>query len=192
MLSKYIPIRKLLETPQFQECLDKNPNNTLTPSSDCFEYHMRSTLSFLVGAVLWSGCSSSLNLPFRRTSLQYKSQTLFWSIFKLRSTPSVKDVLQSFLCSPRHCARCLGVSSPPGICLSTCGVPLFNIRIRQARQSCSNSYTVVSGDTCAAIESKTGVSDSQLHALNPSINSGCTSMIISFGSVHVQFDDILH
>ncbi|KAJ7438887.1 hypothetical protein B0H11DRAFT_1752320, partial [Mycena galericulata] len=40
---------------------------------------------------------------------------------------------------------------------------------------CGQTYTVVSGDTCAAIESKTGVSDSQLHSLNPSINSGCTS-----------------
>ncbi|KAJ7646127.1 hypothetical protein B0H17DRAFT_1272603 [Mycena rosella] len=44
---------------------------------------------------------------------------------------------------------------------------------------CTATYTVVSGDTCAAIESKTGVSDSQLHALNPSINSGCTSMFPS-------------
>ncbi|KAJ7244643.1 hypothetical protein B0H12DRAFT_981985, partial [Mycena haematopus] len=41
---------------------------------------------------------------------------------------------------------------------------------------CSQTYTVVSGDTCAGIESKTGVSDAQLHALNPAINSGCTSM----------------
>ncbi|KAJ6542352.1 glycoside hydrolase superfamily [Mycena vulgaris] len=40
---------------------------------------------------------------------------------------------------------------------------------------CAQPYTVVSGDTCTAIESKTGVSDAQLHALNPSINSGCTS-----------------
>ncbi|KAF7338876.1 hypothetical protein MSAN_02210800 [Mycena sanguinolenta] len=47
----------------------------------------------------------------------------------------------------------------------------------QARQSCPKTYTVVSGDTCAAIESRTGVSDSQLHALNPSINSGCTSSL---------------
>ncbi|KAJ6458185.1 hypothetical protein C8R45DRAFT_1183617 [Mycena sanguinolenta] len=46
----------------------------------------------------------------------------------------------------------------------------------EARQSCVQSYTVVSGDTCPAIESKTGVSDSQLHALNPSINSGCTNL----------------
>ncbi|KAJ6586053.1 hypothetical protein B0H19DRAFT_926346, partial [Mycena capillaripes] len=42
---------------------------------------------------------------------------------------------------------------------------------------CTQTYTVVSGDTCAAIESKTGVSDAQLHALNPAINGGCTSMV---------------
>ncbi|KAJ7348498.1 hypothetical protein DFH08DRAFT_698125 [Mycena albidolilacea] len=43
---------------------------------------------------------------------------------------------------------------------------------------CSQTYTVVSGDTCAAIESKTGVSDAQLHAQNPAINSGCTNLQI--------------
>jgi hypothetical protein len=40
---------------------------------------------------------------------------------------------------------------------------------------CAQTYTVVGGDTCSAIESRTGVSDAQLHALNPAINSGCTS-----------------
>ncbi|KAF7343533.1 hypothetical protein MSAN_01973800 [Mycena sanguinolenta] len=59
------------------------------------------------------------------------------------------------------------------------GVLIFNIRVQQGRQSCSQTYTVVSGDTCSAIEAKTGVSDSQLHALNPSINSGCTNLGIS-------------
>ncbi|KAJ6619618.1 RlpA-like double-psi beta-barrel-protein domain-containing protein-containing protein [Mycena sp. CBHHK59/15] len=43
---------------------------------------------------------------------------------------------------------------------------------------CGQTYTVVSGDTCADIESRTGVSDSQLHVLNPSINSGCTNLQI--------------
>ncbi|KAJ6586035.1 hypothetical protein B0H19DRAFT_912452, partial [Mycena capillaripes] len=45
-----------------------------------------------------------------------------------------------------------------------------------SESECSQTYTVVSGDTCAAIESKTGVSDAQLHALNPAIDSGCTSI----------------
>ncbi|KAJ7347235.1 glycoside hydrolase superfamily [Mycena albidolilacea] len=43
---------------------------------------------------------------------------------------------------------------------------------------CTQTYTVVSGDTCSAIESAKGVSDAQLHALNPSINSGCTNLEI--------------
>ncbi|KAF7319626.1 hypothetical protein HMN09_00303000 [Mycena chlorophos] len=45
----------------------------------------------------------------------------------------------------------------------------------EPRQSCSETYTVVSGDTCAEIEAKEGISDATLHSLNPSINSGCTS-----------------
>ncbi|KAF7342601.1 hypothetical protein MSAN_02016800 [Mycena sanguinolenta] len=48
----------------------------------------------------------------------------------------------------------------------------------EARQGCAQTYTVVSGDTCAAIESRTGVSDAQLHSLNPSINGGCTNLQI--------------
>ncbi|KAF7343612.1 hypothetical protein MSAN_01981700 [Mycena sanguinolenta] len=47
-------------------------------------------------------------------------------------------------------------------------------------RGCTSTYTVVSGDTCTAIEAKTGVSDSQLHALNPQINSGCTSLLRPF------------
>ncbi|KAJ6596391.1 RlpA-like double-psi beta-barrel-protein domain-containing protein-containing protein, partial [Mycena vulgaris] len=45
----------------------------------------------------------------------------------------------------------------------------------EARQGCAQTYTVASGDTWAAIESRTGVSDARLHALNPSIDGGCTS-----------------
>jgi chitinase len=41
---------------------------------------------------------------------------------------------------------------------------------------CTQTYTVVNNDTCGAIESKTGVSDAQLHALNPAINGDFTSM----------------
>ncbi|KAF8214286.1 hypothetical protein K438DRAFT_1444692, partial [Mycena galopus ATCC 62051] len=41
---------------------------------------------------------------------------------------------------------------------------------------CAKTYTVVSGDTCSAIESRENISDAELHSLNPSINSGCTSM----------------
>ncbi|KAJ6488790.1 hypothetical protein C8R45DRAFT_826775, partial [Mycena sanguinolenta] len=43
---------------------------------------------------------------------------------------------------------------------------------------CTSTYTVKSGDTCSAIEKATGVSDTQLHTLNPAINSGCTSMFL--------------
>ncbi|KAJ7277399.1 hypothetical protein C8J57DRAFT_992245, partial [Mycena rebaudengoi] len=43
---------------------------------------------------------------------------------------------------------------------------------------CAQTYTVVSGDTCSAIETHTGVSDAQLHALNPAINSGCSNLSV--------------
>ncbi|KAF7378498.1 hypothetical protein MSAN_00277200 [Mycena sanguinolenta] len=43
---------------------------------------------------------------------------------------------------------------------------------------CAQTYTVKSGDTCSAIEAATGVSDAELHALNPAINSGCTNLSI--------------
>ncbi|KAJ7822870.1 hypothetical protein B0H14DRAFT_2598183 [Mycena olivaceomarginata] len=43
---------------------------------------------------------------------------------------------------------------------------------------CSQTYTVMSGDTCSTIESRFGISDAQLHTLNPGINSGCTNLSI--------------
>ncbi|KAF8142415.1 hypothetical protein K438DRAFT_1470159, partial [Mycena galopus ATCC 62051] len=42
--------------------------------------------------------------------------------------------------------------------------------------TCTQTYTVKSGDTCSAIAASEGLTVSQLLALNPSINSGCTSM----------------
>ncbi|KAJ7890939.1 hypothetical protein B0H14DRAFT_2561055 [Mycena olivaceomarginata] len=41
----------------------------------------------------------------------------------------------------------------------------------QLKRQCAQTYTVVSGHTCGAIESKTGVSDATLHQLNPGINN---------------------
>ncbi|KAJ6490061.1 hypothetical protein C8R45DRAFT_758063, partial [Mycena sanguinolenta] len=43
---------------------------------------------------------------------------------------------------------------------------------------CTQTYTVVSGDTCSKIEGQTGVSDADLHTLNPGINTGCTNLQI--------------
>ncbi|KAJ6592722.1 hypothetical protein B0H19DRAFT_868717, partial [Mycena capillaripes] len=42
---------------------------------------------------------------------------------------------------------------------------------------CLQTNTVVSGDTCGVIKSKTRVSDAQLHEQNPAINIGCTSIV---------------
>lgn len=52
---------------------------------------------------------------------------------------------------------------------------LFSDADALQKRACTQTYTVVSGDFCSAIESRFGVSDAQLHALNPSINAGCTS-----------------
>ncbi|KAF7368271.1 hypothetical protein MVEN_00148000 [Mycena venus] len=56
--------------------------------------------------------------------------------------------------------------------------PEANALFGITKRACTQTYTVVGGDTCAAIESKTGVSDAQLHQLNPGINSGCTNLQI--------------
>ncbi|KAF8169840.1 RlpA-like double-psi beta-barrel-protein domain-containing protein-containing protein [Mycena galopus ATCC 62051] len=48
----------------------------------------------------------------------------------------------------------------------------------QARQSCTSTYTVVSGDTCDIISSKTGVPTATIEADNSAINSGCTNLQI--------------
>ncbi|KAF8145192.1 hypothetical protein K438DRAFT_1444824, partial [Mycena galopus ATCC 62051] len=42
--------------------------------------------------------------------------------------------------------------------------------------TCTQTYTVQSGDTCSAIAASQGLTVSQLLALNPSINSGCTNL----------------
>ncbi|KAF8142403.1 hypothetical protein K438DRAFT_1541694, partial [Mycena galopus ATCC 62051] len=42
--------------------------------------------------------------------------------------------------------------------------------------TCTQTYTVQTGDTCSTIATHVGLTVSQLFALNPSINSGCSSM----------------
>ncbi|KAJ7150210.1 hypothetical protein C8R46DRAFT_1229785 [Mycena filopes] len=42
---------------------------------------------------------------------------------------------------------------------------------------CQSIYTVVSGDSCGAIETKTGLTDAQLRALNPWLTAACTVQV---------------
>ncbi|KAF7343541.1 hypothetical protein MSAN_01974600 [Mycena sanguinolenta] len=79
--------------------------------------------------------------------------------------------------TPSGCAN-LGIGQI--LCLSSSG---------SSGGGCTSTYTVVSGDTCAAIEAKTGVSDSQLYAANPLINSGCTSMLYLFPETHLPAEE---
>ncbi|KAH9919520.1 uncharacterized protein B0H18DRAFT_1027436 [Fomitopsis serialis] len=43
----------------------------------------------------------------------------------------------------------------------------------QNSPACNNVYTVVSGDSCSNIESSYGLTDAQLHTLNPWLDSSC-------------------
>lgn len=42
--------------------------------------------------------------------------------------------------------------------------------------NCEEYYTVVSGDSCAGIESEFGISFEELYGWNPAISSGCESL----------------
>ncbi|KAH8703904.1 putative LysM domain protein [Talaromyces proteolyticus] len=46
--------------------------------------------------------------------------------------------------------------------------------------NCNNFYLVSSGDTCAAIESKFGISAQEFDSWNPSINSDCTNLFLGY------------
>jgi len=45
---------------------------------------------------------------------------------------------------------------------------------------CTTYYTVVSGDSCGAIESTFSISFAQFQAWNPEVNSGCTNILVGF------------
>lgn len=42
--------------------------------------------------------------------------------------------------------------------------------------NCNKFYDVVSGDSCASIEAKYGISDAQFRAWNTGVDSGCTNV----------------
>ncbi|KAJ7845125.1 hypothetical protein B0H14DRAFT_3684599, partial [Mycena olivaceomarginata] len=81
----------------------------------------------------------------------------------IESNTGVSDA-QLHALNPAINSGCMNLSVGQTLCLSGGG------------SGCAQTYTVVSGDTCSAIESHHSISDTQLHALNPSIDSGCTSM----------------
>ncbi|KAF8214284.1 glycoside hydrolase superfamily [Mycena galopus ATCC 62051] len=80
----------------------------------------------------------------------------------IEATTGVSDV-QLHTLNPAINSGCTNLAIGQTLCLSG---------------GCAQTYTVVSGDTCSAIEANTGVSDAQLHALNPAIDSGCTNLSI--------------
>ncbi|KAJ7822311.1 hypothetical protein B0H14DRAFT_2353641, partial [Mycena olivaceomarginata] len=81
----------------------------------------------------------------------------------IESRTGISDA-QLHALNPAINSGCTNLSVGQTLCLS------------RGSSGCPQKYTVVSGDTCSTIESRTGISDAQLHALNPAINSGCTSM----------------
>ncbi|KAF8214318.1 hypothetical protein K438DRAFT_1423427, partial [Mycena galopus ATCC 62051] len=84
--------------------------------------------------------------------------------FAIEVNTGVSDA-QLHALNPTIDSGCTNLSIGQSLCLSGGG------------SGCTQTYTVVSGDTCSGIEASTGVSDATLHALNPFINSGCTSML---------------
>ena len=46
------------------------------------------------------------------------------------------------------------------------------------KSGCSQSYTVVSGDTCYAIAQSHGTTVAVIFSLNPTVNAGCTNLMI--------------
>ncbi|KAJ7330320.1 hypothetical protein DFH08DRAFT_709002, partial [Mycena albidolilacea] len=98
-----------------------------------------------------SGCAQTYNVMSGDTCSSIESRT------------GISDA-QLHALNPAINSGCTNLSVGQALCLSG------------GSSGCTQRYTVVSGDTCSSIESHTGVSDAQLHALNPAINSGCTSM----------------
>ncbi|KAH9480415.1 LysM domain-containing protein [Psilocybe cubensis] len=68
-------------------------------------------------------------------------------------------------------AYCVASNSPP-----SSGGPPSNVAPGTITTGCTSYYTVVSGDTCSAIESRFGITMTQLTAWNPEINSQCTNI----------------
>ncbi|KAF9047715.1 hypothetical protein BJ165DRAFT_1118997 [Panaeolus papilionaceus] len=71
-------------------------------------------------------------------------------------------------------AYCIGTSNTT----TTPNGPPSNVAPGTITTGCTAYYTVVSGDSCGAIESRFNISDSLFHAMNPEITSTCTNIIL--------------
>ncbi|KAJ6542364.1 glycoside hydrolase superfamily [Mycena vulgaris] len=130
--------------------------HTLNPliNGGCTNLQLGQTLCLSSGGGSGGGCTKTYTVVSGDTCATIESRT------------GVSDS-QLHALNPSVNAGCTNLQLGQVLCLSGGG---------GSGGGCAQTYTVVSGDTCAAIESRNGVSDSQLHALNPSINGGCTNL----------------
>lgn len=73
-------------------------------------------------------------------------------------------------------AYCVLSVFPPSS--STDTGPPSNVAVGTITTGCTQYYTVVSGDSCGAIETKFNITDSLFHSMNPEIDSGCTNILV--------------
>lgn len=84
------------------------------------------------------------------------------------------------LMNPELNAGCTNILLGEAYCVQTSNStgPPSNVASGTITDGCVEYYTVASGDSCPAIETKFGISDSLFRTMNPEINSACTNIII--------------
>ncbi|KAJ7636431.1 hypothetical protein FB45DRAFT_1138101, partial [Roridomyces roridus] len=124
--------------------------------SDCMNLQIGETLCVSAGTTPPpSGCAQAYTVVSGDTCTIIESKTGVSDATLHSLNPSIANDCMNLQIGETLCVS-PGSTSPPS--------------------GCAQAYTVVSNDTCAIIESKTGISDATLHALNPSIDSDCSNL----------------
>ena len=87
--------------------------------------------------------------------------------------------------NPGVTAQCTNIVSGEAYCVLSiyAGGPVItgppsNVAPGTITTNCTGYYTVVSGDSCSAIETKYNITDTLFHAMNPELTSTCTNLIV--------------
>ncbi|GJJ07067.1 hypothetical protein Clacol_001266 [Clathrus columnatus] len=81
--------------------------------------------------------------------------------------PEINSGCTNILLGEAYCVQTANSTGPPS-----------NVASGTISDGCIEYYTVVSGDSCPAIETKFNISDSLFRMMNPEINSACTNIIV--------------
>lgn len=139
-------------------CIQATPTSTTTSSSTATP----------------SGCSKTYTVKSGDTCSSIEAANSISDSLLHSLNPSVNAACSNLAIGQILCIQSSLASTTTATATITTATPTAAPSIT----GCAYPYVVKANDTCASVELLTGITDTEFHALNPSINVNCTNLMI--------------